>query len=34
MIRTIKYVDYVEYAAYFTPEMLKVAEEWETRKGE
>ncbi len=28
-IRTIKYVDYVEPADYFTPEMLKVADEWE-----
>ena len=32
MIRTIKYVDYVEPAKYFTPEMIKVAEEWEKNK--
>ncbi len=28
-VRTIRYVDYVEPASYFTPEMLKVADEWE-----
>lgn len=32
MIRTIKYVDYVEPTAYFSPEMHKVAEEWEKNK--
>ena len=31
-VRTIKYVDYVEPADYFTPEMIKVAEEWEKNK--
>ena len=30
-VRTIKYIDYVEPADYFTTEMLKVAEEWEKR---
>ena len=31
-VRTIRYVDYVEPTSYFTPEMLKVAEEWEKKK--
>ena len=33
-VRTIKYVDYVEPASYFTPEMLKVAEDWEKNNRE